>query len=121
MMAVRNSSSAVTVALISLDDKALEESREMLFLHLTNVNCTGMVFGSPQMTLLRKEGGMPALVQKGSAEVTLRSSHDYRITALTVDGAPLGTIQGRRSRDGFVFHVDTGCFKGGVMAYHLTR
>ncbi len=111
----------LTVAAISLDKKPLEASTSILFLHLTNVNNSNSVFGNQQMTLLRNNGSLPYLVQKGSAEVTLRSPHDYRITALTVDGAPLGTIQGRRSRDGFVFHVDTGCFKGGVMAYHLTR
>ena len=64
---------------------------------------------------------MPALVLRGSAEISLKSPHDFRITALTADGAPLGTVSGRRSGDTFQFKADTGCFKGGVMAYHLTR
>ncbi len=121
MMSVRNPSSFATVALIALDDKELHQSREMLLLHLTNVNCTNMIFGSPQMTLLRNNGTLPYLVLRGSAEISLKSPHDFRITALTADGAPLGTVQGRRSGDTFQFKADTGCFKGGVMAYHLTR
>ncbi len=121
MMSVRNPSAFATVALIALDDKELQQSREMLLLHLTNVNCTDMIFGSPQMTLLRRNGQMPALVLRGSAEISLKSPHDFRITALTADGAPLGTVSGRRSGDTFQFKADTGCFKGGVMAYHLTR
>lgn len=111
----------LTVAAISLDKKPLESSRSILLLHLTNVNNSNSVFGNQQMTLLRSNGSLPYLLQRGSAVVTLKSPYDYRITALSADGTPLGIIQGRRSGNGFVFKVDTGCFKGGVMAYHLTR
>lgn len=121
IMSVRNPTSFTTVALIALDDNILTQSKEMLLLHLTNVNCTNMIFGSPQMTLFRQEGQMPALVLRGSAEIALNSPYNYRITALSVDGAPLGVVPGRRSGKQFLFKVDTGCFKGGVMAYHLTR
>ena len=121
VMKVSNPTSFSTVALISLDNKTLNQSRSMLLLHLTNVNSSGMVFGTPQMTLLRKNGTMPALVYRSSVDITLKTPHNYRITALTADGAPLGTVSGRRSGCGFHFKADTGCFKGGVMAYHLTR
>ncbi len=111
----------LTAAAISLDEKPLTESGSILFLHLTNVNNTNSIFGNQQMTLLRNNGTLPYLVQRGRAEISLKSPHDFRITALSVDDAPLGNIQGRRSGDEFRFTADTGCFKGGVMAYHLTR
>lgn len=109
-----------TVAAISLDKKPLTESRNILILHLTNVNNANSVFGNRQMTLLRNNGTLPYLVQRGTADITLNTPHEYQITALTADGAPLGTVHGKRF-NGFHFKVDTGCFKGGVMAYHLTR
>ena len=111
----------LTVAAISLDKKPLAESESILFLHLTNVNNTNSIFGNRQMTLLRNNGTLPYLVQRGHAEISLKSPHSFRITALTADGAPLGTVPGSRSGDTFQFKADTGCFKGGVMAYHLTR
>lgn len=121
IMTVGKVSCFAVVALISLDDLPLQESKDMLLLHLTNVNSSETVFGSPQMTILRSTGRAPQLVYRGDAEIGIRSRVPFSVDALTAGGEKIGKVEGR-CRDGvFQFKADTGCFPGGVMAYHLRR
>ena len=109
-----------TAALISLDGKPLTDSRNILVLHLTNTLASDAVF-SPDLRIVRKDGKQPLLVKRSSAEITLRTPALYSVQALAADGSVLGKLPGVRRGNSFCFTADTGCFPGGVMAYHLTR
>lgn len=109
-----------TVALISLDKEPLAESRNILALHLTNTLASDAVF-SPDLRIVRKDGEQPLLVKRSRAEINLRTPHRYTVRALAADGSALGNITGKQQGNCFRFQADTGCFPGGVLAYHLTR
>lgn len=118
---VKDASCFQTVAAISLDGKPLDASDSVLVVQLTNIANTGLLFTNESKTVVTKTGGLPLLVQKGSALVELASRRPYKVTALDCDGAPYGPVEGSY-RDGvYRFRADTTLFPGGVMAYHLTR
>ena len=119
LLQVRKVNKYATIAAISLDEKALKESKSILLLHLTNAICDGIVLNS-DWTLTRRHGKPQMLAQRGKAEIILNTGKDYRITALTVDGEPLGEITGRRNGSQFIFTADTACRPEAVLAYHLT-
>lgn len=118
---VRDASTFMTVAAISLDRKPLPQSRSILLIHLTNFTTNGIHFGNEDKTMLREWGGMPLLVRRGTAGVELASDAPWRVAALASDGSELGEIKGGMKGGRFRFPIDTGAFPGGVSAYHLTR
>jgi len=121
VLCVRNAACPQSFALISLDGKALRESRSLLLLHLTETANSGMVFENASGTLLLDWGGAPVLLRKASADIVLRLTRDWKIETLDLSGRATGTVPVVHDSEGLKFRADTGMRKGGVMAYHLTR
>ena len=118
---VRDASTFMTVAAISLDRKPLPQSRSILLIHLTNFTTTNIHFGNEGKTLLRSWGKLPILVERGTAGIELAVDGPCRIAALASDGSEAGEVKGE-FKDGVLrFTADTCKFPGGVSAYHLTR
>ncbi len=118
---VRDASTFMTVAAISLDRKPLPQSRSILLIHLTNFVGSGVHFGNEDKTLLRSWGNLPLLVERGTAGIELAVDGPCRIAALASDGSEAGEVKGE-FKDGVLrFTADTCKFPGGVSAYHLTR
>lgn len=121
VLCVRNAACPQSFALISLDGKALRESRSLLLLHLTETANSGMVFENASGTLLLDWGGAPVLLRKASADIVLRLTRGWKIETLDLSGRATGTVPVVHDSEGLKFRADTGMRKGGVMAYHLTR
>ena len=118
---VRDASTFMTVAAISLDRKPLPQSRSILLIHLTNFTTTNIHFGNEGKTLLRSWGKLPILVERGTAGIELAVDGPCRIAALASDGSEAGEVKGE-FKDGVLrFTADTCKLPGGVSAYHLTR
>lgn len=110
-----------TIGAIALDNKPLVDSGRILILQLTHVINSGMVFGNRRLTVVKKTGGPPLLLRRGSCRIHLNSPHLYRVTALSADGEVLGRIDGGRTGDGFAFPADNSRYPGGIMAYLLEK
>ncbi|UKI29528.1 MAG: hypothetical protein L6W00_15745 [Lentisphaeria bacterium] len=113
--------SFLTVGAIALDDRPLRDSSRILLLHLTDVINSDAVFGNRRFTVVKKPGGLPLLLRRGSCRIRLNTPNTYRITALSADGASRGNCEGRSTGRAFEFTADNGRFPGGVMAYLLER
>ena len=109
-----------TISILSLDGKKLEHSNSLLLLHLTNKNNSKMKM-SQDGKIIYEQGTLPYLLQRGSAEISLNSRHDFQIRALSADGRTQGSVKGSVKNGRFCFKADTGMFRGGTMAYHLKR
>lgn len=118
---VRDASTFMTVAAISLDKKPLPQSQSILLIHLTNFSPTGTRFGNDDKTVLLDYGRLPLLVEQGTADIELTVDAPCRIEALASDGSVVGEIKGEFKNGVLRFTADTCKFPGGVSAYHLSR
>ena len=119
VLRVKNADRFMTVAAISRDGKPLAESGDLLIIHLTNLSGSNVPYAAND--ICNSWGTLPLLVERGTAELELAGSAPWRVAALATDGSVLGEVPGKFKDGIFRFKVDTGCFPGGVMAYHLTR
>ena len=117
ILSVRRMDTFGTVAALSLDGDGLRESRKILLLHLTDTANSGDTFFDPDCRIVDDYGSLPLLVRRGSAEVELALDGPVKVTALSADGDELGAVRVENNR----FRVATDLFKGGVMAYCITR
>lgn len=105
----------------SADRKTLAESRRILLLHLTDCKNTGMRFRDRDMSFLEDWGGLPLLLHRGEAEVTLfRDLSGFRLYAVDFDGNRIAEIPMRHSAGKTSFTLKTDCGGRGVIAYELT-
>ncbi len=120
-LSVRDATGFQTVAAISLDGKPVAESASVLVIHLTNLLNSDIHFGNQAMTVVKHFGRQPALIQRSKSTVELATDRPFRVAALSADGDAKGEVVGTVKDGKFRFTADPGSFKGGVMAYHLTR
>ncbi len=118
---VKNADVYQTIALISLDGKALAESRKMLLIQLTDVAGSGEILGNEKRTILESWGNLPALLQKGKADVELAVSSSMKVEALKFDGSLNGAVKADYAGGKLSFTADTSCRQGGVMAYLISK
>lgn len=116
---IKNASTFMTVAAISRDIMPLTESKDILIIHMTNISNSNASYDNN--TTIRSWGNLPLLIEHGTAELRLRGKSPWRVMALSLDGSELAEIKGKFNNGLFSFKIDSGCFPGGVMAYHLTR
>lgn len=121
VLSVKKATCFQTVSAISLDDKPIAESSNLLIIHLTSLSNTEAHFGNGKLTVLKHRGKMPLLIYRGQIIVELNTEYPFNISALSADGTTLGKITGKMINGKFSFSADPGGFPGGVMAYHLTR
>lgn len=120
VMHLSNGSRYQTVALLSLDNKPLGESRKILLFQLANLAGTKQKFSDKQRKLLESWGELPILLEKCQANVEL-SLPEMKVEALKLDGSPNGTIPAEYKNNKLRFTLDTASRPGGVMVYLLSR
>lgn len=121
IMRLANGSRYQTVALLSLDDRELAESRNMLLIQMPNTAATKMKFRDQRHTILESWGVPPLLVETCKVDVELTLPADCQVEALKLDGSSLGAISSHYHDGKLRFTADTAAKKEGVMVYHLTR
>ncbi len=108
--------SAVLAASCGKED--LADSRRILILHLTDCLNSGLRFTSGDRSAVDRFGGLPLLLRKGSAEISLRSRVPGKavLHVLDLSGKRTGRLPVEK-RDGVLtFRLDNS---GGAFAYEL--
>ena len=77
-----------TVALLSLDDLPLTESRRILAIQLANVLNNNMKYELANKLTVRDWGNPPYLMERALAKLQLRLPHNMTVTPLALDGTP---------------------------------
>ena len=111
---------AFTAALISLDNKPLEESCRMVLFHFGNSVETGVIQSDRGgMTMIEKIGTHPLLMHNVSANITLKlkGAAPLKVYALNFDGSRLGEVKVKNNS----FRASASLFKDAVTAYELVR
>ena len=94
----------------SLDGAPLETSRRILVNHVTDVQNDGIRYADRDRQILLEWGGLPHLMQRGRAEISLRRkgpADGLRAYALGSNGARRGEIPLVRGQEGVSFSADT--------------
>jgi hypothetical protein len=104
------------VAISSLDDRPISQSRRMLLFVLTDAMNTGMEFADAARTQLRVLGGLPVLLQTVQMDVLVR--HDaaaagMRCYALGLNGERREELPIKRVADGWRIPIDTAALAKG--------
>ena len=116
---ISNLTTRGNVALVSVDNRKLSDSRRMVLVYATNALNTGMVFLSPDMRTLKELGTPPVLVETGSFEFELknRNAEKLRLYALATDGSRRFEIPLRKERTSVRAKIDTASFQDGPSLY----
>lgn len=109
-----------TISLHSLDGLPLEQSKKMLFFHITNTAATGMKFYDDKCNLLEDWGKLPLLVKNGKVKVRLNLSPagQFKIETLNWDGSVKKAVDTSVGNGCVEFDADT---LGGNMIYYISR
>ena len=122
VMSVSNPSCYQTLALMSLDDKPLRESRKMLLIQLTDLSNNLLAFDDNTRRVLRDWGTSEHMLERGGAELSLALPADMRVIPLRLDGSPEEdkTLKTQYENGRLSLRVATDLIPGGTMAYLLT-
>lgn len=107
-----------SILVASCGKTELAESRRILILHLTDCLNSGLRFTSGERHSVDRFGGLPVLVRKGEAEISLRSrlSGGAELHALDLSGKRIRTLPVERREGRLHFRLDNS---SGVFAYEL--
>ncbi len=122
-LAVSGIQTPTTVSVSSLNADPVSRSSRLLLFHLTDVLDSGTVFKGEKRQYLLKWGTLPHLVRRSPAKISLRLEGGSRpeVKALRLDGTVYGNVKSNFSNGVLHFIADPGLFRGGVMAYWITR
>ncbi|AHF90103.1 hypothetical protein OPIT5_07565 [Opitutaceae bacterium TAV5] len=124
-VSVRNGETFGSIAVVAVDGRPVAESDRLLVVHLTDALRTGMHFGGQDRRLLEKIGTSPYLVQRGSADITLRlaGGGPWKAWAVSPAGARLREVSLTRNADGsaWTLRAETVTVQGTQLAYELAR
>lgn len=122
-LAVSGIQTPTTVSVSSLNADPVSRSSRLLLFHLTDVLDSGTVFKGEKRQYLLKWGTLPHLVRRSPAKISLRLEGGSRpeVKALRLDGTVYGNVKSTFSNGVLHFTADPGLFRGGVMAYWITR
>lgn len=109
-----------TLALHSLDDRALAESGRLLLIQLTDLSNDGLRFDDSRRRVLRDWGRPPHMLERGSAEIVLELPRRYKVVALELDGTPAREIPANYENGKLSFRAATDLLPGGTLSYLLT-
>jgi hypothetical protein len=120
---VKDSSTTVTIALSSLDDKPISQSTRMVLMHITDVLNTNMRFADQHRRILTDWGDGPYVIKKATAKISIKLDHPDAVTVYAVDiaGNRLNKIASKVEDNQLTFTISTTSNKAGVMAYELVR
>ena len=118
---VAQSTRFCTVGLFAMDGEDLRHSSKLLLLHIPNVLATDIAFADKWQCLVTDWGHTPILVERAAANVSINLPGEWTVTALKLDGTPLGPVSTANDGNAVSFTLKTDAFPGGVMAYSLTR
>ncbi len=120
-LSASNLSGSQTIAAISRDNKPLDQSRDILLIHLTDVQNQEARFNNETMSIQETWGKLPLMLRKETAQIAFRTGTIFQVRALGPDGDVRGEISPDFKNGILSFKADPGRFEGGVMAYHLFR
>lgn len=120
ILQIRGAAVPQTVALISLDNRPLSESRKVLLLHLVEMANTDQTFRSARRNVLESYGKGPLLLRRCRTEVSLHLPEKRRVETLDFSGRRTGEVSVRRSDGALHFTADTALRPHGVMAYLIS-
>ena len=120
ILQIRKAAVPQTVALISLDNRPLSESRKVLLLHLVEMANTDQTFRNARRNVLESYGKAPLLLRRCRTEVSLRIPEKRRVETLDFSGRRTGEVSVRRSDGALHFTADTALRPHGVMAYLIS-
>ena len=122
-LAVAGAAGPQTLSVSSLDGRPVAASRKLLVFHLTDTLNSRMKFRGDGFRRLEHWGGTPLLLRRDPVKVTLKldGSRPAEVEALKLDGEPYGPVSSRFSGGILEFTADPGLYRGGVMAYLITR
>ena len=106
----------------SIDSRPLAESGRILILHLTDSKNSGMRFTGPDMNTCTDHGGLPLLVRRGEAELTLkRIFRGFRCYALDLDGSRFAEVAMNVKDGSTVLSLKTANKGKVIAAYELVN
>jgi hypothetical protein len=107
----------------SVDGEPLSVSARIVVSHLTEILNAGMRFGDLDRTTLLEWGGLPLLVKRSTATVSLALYEPgaYTVYALATDGARLGQVPASIDAERLTFTADPAAFEGGCIYYEVAR
>lgn len=121
VVSLANGSLYQTVALISLDESALKNSKKMLLIHLVNTGATMQKFSNERFSQLESWGHLPLLLARTRLDVSLKVAPGMKVRALKLDGSPNGDVQAVYKGGKLLFTADTAARPGGTMVYLISR
>lgn len=98
-----------TVWVSSLDGKPIATSKHLLITHLTDLQNSGAHYADMARTIITAWGGMPHLVRRGRATVTVRIAHasNARVWALATSGDRTAEVPTRAQGGALAVSLDT--------------
>lgn len=122
-VAVQGLTHGATVFVAALDDQPIGTSRRLLVTHLTDLQNTGARFAETSRRTLLAWGGLPHLVARGSALLTVRvaDAAALKVWALSTGGRRLEELPTTVTADGLSFTVDVKGRDGARLCYEIAK
>lgn len=111
-----SSSTDSLVAAVSMDEKPLGESRNIVLCYATRAANTGMEL-EPDGKTMRLWGGPPVLVKTGRLKVQLKNGNSLRAWALRTDGVRTEELPLKKTESRILLDIDTGKLSGGAAVF----
>lgn len=120
---VRGLTLGATVFVAALDDQPVSTSRRLLVTHLTDLQNTGARFAEGARRTLLAWGGLPHLVARGTATVTVKlaDASALKVWALSTGGRRLEEVSATATADGLTFIVDVKGRDGARLCYEIAK
>ena len=97
-----------SVSASAMDDKPLAQSARVLILHLTNVLNSEIHFRDEEMRILESWGELPYLVQRGTAQLSLRNANaGLRLWAVDFSGKRVREVPAEYKDGAYHFTAET--------------
>lgn len=110
------------VAISSLDNKPLDQSRSMLLIVASDALNTGMQFQDSNRQVLAEIGKLPARVEPRKVSLVFQADASLTVTALRANGEAAEVLGARIDADRAVVDIDFEKLKAGPSFYfHVTR
>jgi hypothetical protein len=110
-----------TVAVVSLDGKALPDSMRMLVIHLTEQVNSGEQFQTSDMKILNNWGELPHLMRAGRATLTIKTPFVLEAYALDMTGKRLHKVKVSHINNVQTIELDNTQDNEAILAYELVR
>jgi len=123
-VAVESNDAFSAVYVVSADDQPLAATSRLAVLHLTDVLPSETTFTDNHRTVLQKFGGMPYLIRRGTAEISLSlpaTDKPWSIWAIDPAGRRLYPVECTQEKGLLKFTAATISPSGTALAYEIVR